>query len=963
MMPRAELDRPSGACVARWRTVLIVMLQLTLLLTVAVGGVGAQQAQTGSITGRVTNAATGSALESVSLFFPQLEMGTLGRADGRYMLANIPVGTHEIAVERIGYRPERRTITIAAGQELSLDFALVEEAFALDEIVVTGLAAAARRREVGTSINTVTLEGAVQERALPNLEAALQASGPGVMSMVNQGQVGSSGKIQLRGPTTLSGNEPLVYVDGVRMSTRRIPTAQAFDGRNTRVSGFSWNDINMDDVERVEIIKGAAATALYGTEASSGVIQIFTKKGSQGTPQWTFTTSHGANFWPQLGSGINAHPTRNDIDVAAHVGQIQRYSAAVRGGMEGLNYHVSASGSNEEGIVRTQWTKHWTATANLGIDLFPGATLDLTNTYTWRNTRQVADGNNRYGYLLNVLRSGKGYKPDDRLHDWVLEQEYFNTTDTYIGGAGLTYAHGTFRHNLRLGLHLVNAENTGTQHWQFLLAPQGTIRNNHATDRSLTSEYIGTLETGLPGTETLRSRLSWGAQIYDEQRVSTAAVGQNFPGPGDHTVSSAAVTTGDESRIRQVNAGFFFQEMVSFRDLLFLTGALRFDGTSTFGENYGFQSYPKASVSFVASDLPGWPTSVLPSLRLRAAVGVAGQAPGTFDANRTWDPIPSRGGTEAAVTPGNLGNPELGPERTREYELGFDGEVLAGRVGVEFTYYDARTNGALVNVQTVPSTGFLSSQSRNVGVVGSSGIELSTRVALIERENLSWGANFVLTTINSEAEDLGEAQSLSAGALQRIAVGYPMPSFFARRVTNPNELANPVYSDPEFIGSTFADRLMNLSSEVRVGGVSLSALGEWNLGGHNVNSTAWLNAQREVWAPCFDAQELNRTGRRDEIRAIDRARCLTGSSSAEFIEDASFFKLRNVTLSFRVPERFLGPVSSGTFSVSGQNLWVHTKYTGTDPEVHEGGGDNDTREDYYSMPPRRAIVARLAVTF
>jgi TonB-dependent SusC/RagA subfamily outer membrane receptor len=963
MLPRAKPVRTRDAHQRLAAVGRGTRICLTALLTATLAFPAALSGQTGSVTGRITNTATGAAVGGVSIFLANLNLGALSRADGRYLLTNVPVGTHEITVERIGYRTETRTLAISATGATVADFALSEMAFAMDEIVVTGLAAAARRREIGTSLNTIAVSGEVEQRALPSIEAVLQGSGPGIMAMMNQGQVGASGKLQLRGPTTIGDNEPLVYVDGVRMSTRRIPTAQAFDGRNTRVAGFSWNDINMDDVERIEVIKGAAATALYGTEASSGVIQIFTKKGSEGSPQWTFSASTGVNFWPQLGSGIRAHPTRNDIDVAEHNGLIQRYSASVRGGLPGLNYHVSASGADEEGIVRTQWTKHWTGTANLGIELFEGATLDLTNAYTWRRTRQVPDGNNRYGYLLNVLRSGQGYLPGDRDHSWLLEQEYYNVTDTYIGGAGFKYVHGPVQHSVRLGLHLVSADNTGIQPWQFWLAQEGTIRNARATDRSLTAEYVGTLETALPGADELSSRFSAGAQLYDEERVSNSASGQNFPGPGNHTVSSAAITTGASSQSRQVNAGFFLQEMVAWRDLLFVTGALRFDGTSTFGENYGFQMYPKASVSLVASDLPSWPTTLVPAFRLRAAVGVAGQAPGTFDAVRTWDPVPARGGTEAAVSPGNLGNPDLGPEKTREYELGFDSELLGGRLGIDMTYYNARTTGALVNVPTVPSMGFLSSQPQNVGVMGSNGIELSANVRLIERAELQWGASYSLTTINSEAKDLGGAAFISAGNLQRIVVGYPMPSFFGRVVTNPDEYANPVYEQGVFLGSTFPDKLMNLSSEIRVGDLSLSGLGEWNLGGHMVNNTALLNAQRGVWAPCFDVQELNRVGRRNEIKAIDRARCLTGNRNDEYVEDASFFKVRNVTLSYRLPDRLLGPASSGTLSISGQNLWVHTRYTGTDPEVHEGGAENDSREDYYSMPPRRAIVTRLSITF
>lgn len=937
----------------------------TVLALVAVLVVRPAAAQTvGSIAGRVVDAVTGAPVASAEVLLEGSNIGTLSRQDGRFQLLNVPAGTHEVRARMVGFRPAVARVLVQPGQEATLSFELRGEVFALDEMVVTGLPTAARKKELGTSVTQLSIAD-IEARPTTTVEALLQARSTGIQSFQHEGQVGASGMLQLRGVKSVSqGNEPLVYVDGVRVATSRTPAAAAFDGRNTRVSSFSWNDINPSNIERVEVIKGAAATSLYGTEASAGVIQIFTKRGTQGKAQWSADVTQGANFWPVPSATIRSHPTSLDIDVIKQTGHVQKYSASVRGGIGEVDYFLGGSAGNENGIVDTQWSKNWSATANFGMTLFEGATIRLNNSFSHRRTRQVPDGNNRYGLMINVLRVGTGYMSGSRDQSWVLEQEYFNEQDNFLGGIELGYSHSQFKHTLRFGLHHLESSNTGLQPFQWFLNPQGTISQRFLRNRLITAEYSGTWDRQV--FSRVRSSFSLGAQLFDEDRHTLDASGQGFPGPGRHTVSSAALRGSEENKIRQVNAGFFAQEVLGFADRLFVTGGLRVDGSSAFGENYGFQVYPKVSLSYVASDATLWP-DWWNTFRIRGAVGMAGKAPGAFDAVRTWEPISAKAGLPG-LTPGNLGNPELGPERTVEMEAGFDSDMLNGALTLEFTYYHATTSAALFNVIPVPSAGFLGSQLENIGELKSQGIELAIHAVPLDTRLLNWGVGGGITTTRSKVTDMGGSAPFSTGNLARIREGYAPPAFFGRRVTNPNELADPVFENDAFLGSVLPDLTINMNTDVSVGPLSVSAVGELVKGGHIVNSVAWLNTVRGVWPGCVDAQVQDSVSGRAGLTAAQRAQCLTRSPSFlgadQFVESWDFFKLRSLSATLRLPQQWLPPgIASATLSAVGSNLFKISDYTGIDPESHEGGGNVTYREDYYSLPPMRSFLARLALTF
>ena len=254
------------------------------------------QGQDGSITGRVTDAASQRPVSSVQVHLLGTGMGTLSRDNGRYVILNVPAGEYTIRAERIGYTAVEMQVTVGEGATLLQDFELAQQALGLDEIVVTGTAGAARRREVGNSISQLNVEEEVVGPPV-NVDAMLQARVPGMSITQSSASSGGGAMIRLRGNVSMTqSNQPLIYVDGVRVRSegfaKNVPPI-GYSGRSNNDVSSPLNSINPQDIERVEVIKGAAATTLYGTEASAGVIQIFTKRGSVGKATWTGQLEQG----------------------------------------------------------------------------------------------------------------------------------------------------------------------------------------------------------------------------------------------------------------------------------------------------------------------------------------------------------------------------------------------------------------------------------------------------------------------------------------------------------------------------------------------------------------------------------------------------------------------------------------------------------------------------------------------
>ena len=989
----------------------------TFVLMVATGA--RVSAQTGTVTGTVTSE-NGQLLAAAQVSVVGSTLGTRTGMDGRYTVVNVPAGPQRIRVQFIGHRPADQAVTVTAGGSVTLNFTMRSQALALDAIVVTGTGSAARNREIGNSVSQIDM--AKVQMPSSNIGQLLQGRTTGMTVMPSSAMAGSGSMIRLRGNVSVTmSNQPLIYVDGVRIRSdgyqRNVPPTGS-DLRSGNDVASPLNDINPNDIERVEVIKGAAAATLYGTEAAAGVIQIFTKSGRTGAPQWSFSVDQGfvraLPFGPDpseappgdtiyscttrvnnvcngtMQAYRDSFPSRFDglptvgvsraggtssylfIDPWLRNGLRQRYSLSVGGGGEALRYFVSGTTSDEEGVLPNDKESRQAVRGNFSFMPIRDLLFTFNTAYTRDNIANTAAGNNAHGLTLNAFRRDRNYATDDRpeVVNKMLNQEITSDITHLITGGTLNWnPNPTLTNKFTVGYDLAQIENRNLRPYGFVSAPGGIISSRRNAYENITFDYVGSFV--MPSLAGLRTTFSWGGQGVSTETRETSAYGENFPGPGQPTVSSAGTTLGFEERQRVVNGGFFGQTLFDKDNRYFLTLGFRIDGNSAFGENFGLQSYPKASLSWVASEERFWP-SWNPEMKFRLAWGRSGRAPGAFDAVRTWEPV--GWGGAPAFFPRNVGNADLGPERTTEVEVGFDGAFFGDRVTSQFTYYTRDVDQALFSARQVPSLGFLNSQLQNVGTMKSKGVEASANLLVLRNAKLEWSVGASLFTTSDKVSSLGGAADFSIGNFGWIMKDRAIPVIRTDFcVTNPEELgATPVIStNPNdcVYGPNLPTKTYGLNTNLLLPrGFNLIIRGEYQ-GGHYMYDGAAFNAiTRSIrWPGCYQFYSLQEAGRTAEIRPLDQARCTPAQSRADyFIYPANFFKLREVSLNMPVPARLIPGASTASFTLAGHNVWrwLNKDFPVFDPETGNNGGfDSRVRSILEHVPPPASYTATLRVVF
>jgi outer membrane receptor protein involved in Fe transport len=325
---------------------------------------------------------------------------------------------------------------------------------------------------------------------------------------------------------------------------------------------------------------------------------------------------------------------------------------------------------------------------------------------------------------------------------------------------------------------------------------------------------------------------------------------------------------------------------------------------------------------------------------------------------------------QPGFTPDQLGNPDLGPERTREVELGFEAGAFNGRLGLDFTYFRQNTMDALVPINYPPSNGFRYQQLENVGELRNSGYEFAIEAGLVRTAAVDWKARFNLSLVKSEAVDIGgQLLTISSTARTYVKEGLPVPAYMGKKVLNPNEYAEPIIEEDAFLGAAYPEKLIGISTSLTLHDrLTLDVLGAAQLGHYLMNALAYQNSagNRRTWQPCYEAQSNIEANALDKVKAIDRLRCGLNNTVRDYdywIEPADFFKLRSVSVSYRLPERLIPGASGATFTLAGRNLFTITDYTGTDPEVSDIRDSSFARRDYYNFPTPRSFMASLRVNF
>jgi len=960
-------------------------------------------AQTGTIEGKVTSVTTGEPIVGAEVSLVGITIGTRTGPGGTFALLNVPQGPRELRVLAIGYKAATAHVVVLADQSATVNLQLAASVLQLDAIIVTGTPGQARVREVGNSIAQLNLSQVKDPPA--NLDQLLQARAPGVSVMQTSAMSGEGAQIRLRGAVSVSqSNQPIVYVDGVRVRSEgyrrnRPPFADANGFRGGNYQASPLNDINPADIDRIEILKGSAASTLYGTEAAAGVIQIFTKRGSSSAvPRWTFETAQGFAQVRPFGTDsvpyLNLRPAgkstgqchNNPVTGCSWIrnGYRQRYLGSVAGGTGAFQYFVSGGWDDNDGVLPLDNERKLSTRGNFTIALRDNLRFDWNTAYTNTSLSNTPAGNNAQGLVLNVYRAERNYRSssDPAVIDSLLNQSLNTDIKRLISGGTVYYTPVSWLSNrFTIGYDLAQQENRNLRPFGFVSAPQGILNAEQIRYSILTADYVGNVNFQLTGD--LGSTFSFGGQSITSEEIRTTAYGEGFAGPGPPVVSNAATYVASESRLRVVNAGFFLQNVLKLRDRYFLTGGVRFDGNSAFGKSLGLQVYPKISGTYVISEEPFWPQN-LGEMKLRGALGWSGRAPGAFDAIRSWSPCTSGG--QSCFLPGNVGNPDIGPERTREAELGFDAALFSNRATVEFTWYHRLTSDALFSVRQVPSDGFTASQRANVGSLSNTGIELALTGIVLNKAN--WGIDIggSIYTNHGLVRNLGGAVPFAAGG-GWVEAGFPPMVAIGTLIRNPNQVAAPDTSICRGValpnahctstgfyvfGPQQPTRMFGVNATLRFPrNITLSARGEYQ-GGAWINDNASTQALiRSVrWPTCSRAYPFLAAADTNSLRARERLECIPTNFSRAgdvnimwFRQD--FFKLRDVTLTVPVGW-LLRQAHTATLSITVQNYvrWINKDLRLFDPEmVGRDPLDSQNRDIAEHVPPPAVVTVALHATF
>ncbi|MDR0786451.1 MAG: TonB-dependent receptor [Gemmatimonadota bacterium] len=975
----------------------------------------------GSIEGIVTETRSGRSLGTVQVTIPQLRRGALTNPQGRFTISGVPAGSYTAEFSVLGFKSENRTVTVAAGQPVVVNVELAENVLSLDELVVTGTTTNVRQREVGTAVSQIDAKDIAMVRGASGLGQALQGQVPGLMMSQSGPQPGSAPVISLRGRKSISqGDEPLFFVDGVRMYARATGATGSGSG------GMPFNPIahiKPEDIERVEVVRGAAATTLYGTEASNGVIQIFTRRGSSDLPtRWDASVTAGANTlqWPGPDDksinpdGLGYFNCVDRVDVKGVVygditcpkdgdwvkpGLIQRYHLGVSGGLGTFTYALSGHLGDEDapidgsgndyyaGVDHVGYSRDGGVRANFGMSFTPSIHADWISSLSMNTARWVPVGSASESVWSAPMQRGTGgsirLPAGDPNAGALATGLHFSELDAMdyrrqiMTGFNLSQVvNSSFDHKVAFGYDLSDVNGEHWYHYGHISYLTGRYQVSSWEARTTTFDYSANYRARLMGGE-LSSTTSAGFQANRESIQSWGQTGTEysvfFEVP---LLSNASIrTVNNDRKSAVVNAGGYLQQVLGYKDYLFVTAGLRLDGNSASGSGMGVQAYPKLSVSYVLSDMDFWPSETFELFRLRGAVGEAGKAPGAFDAVKSWASIVSGDGI-GGFTTGALGNPDLGPERSREFELGFDGSLYGGRVTTEVTGFLQRTFDALVPMQYPPSQGFLSPQPTNVGTLQNKGMEANLGLGLLRLKNYSWDTDLMMTLLRSEAIDLDGEEiaygfSEFSGSRGWVREGYPIPAIFGTRITNPDAIADPILETDSYYGPAIPTHTFGFRTSLTIhNNLTVSAFGEYQGGSYIQNQTGQRMVLNGTFTPCFDALHAEAQmyagdpTAYNQLSAIDRAKCSANANNQSpdrWYEKNDFFRLRSVNLDYTLPVHLIPGAQSASLGLSASNLLTITDYWGNDPESRSSADLPSI--DYHAMPGYKTYTASLNVTF
>jgi TonB-linked SusC/RagA family outer membrane protein len=1031
----------------KWKSIsLALVLQLSMIAAMA------QVRISGKVTG-----ADGKGIPSVSVQIRTTTIGTVTDANGNYdFSAPLKSGTYILDFTGVGFKSTEKTVQIGNASSYTTDASLEEDALRMDEVVVTGVSAGTTRKQLGNYISTVKADE-LTKGATSNVLGALQGKTAGARIVQNSGDPGGGFSVQLRGISSVnSSSEPLYIVDGVIVNngTNRVTnTSGNYDG-GSFVGSIGQNrlaDINPADIERIEVLNGAAAAAIYGSRANAGVVQIFTKRGSSGAPVVSFSTSVLSSSL-RKSVEVNQSPTKfggptdgvgaqtQDIltpaltnttavkrydynDYIFHTGIGTDNNVSIAGGKDKTKYYTSASYFKNEGIIKNTDYQRYSFRVNLDQGIGEKVVFNIGLNYTNSLSNEKPDGNSFFSPMnsINIIgnfhdlftRDALGnikaigergrVNPVSIIEDLKQKQE----TNRIIANAGLKYK--PFKGmsiDYNMGIDQYSQKGT-TYIPPFAYnvsdgffgggATLDPTRNGYASAASynffqINNELNATYQAKLTNDITSTSQLGYSVQY---EKTSYSLLQGRGLAPFVQTVNGAStLLQGTDDRGELSVSGYYFQQNFGYKSLLYLTGAIRVDGSSVFGPDQRNQKYFKASGSYIISEHKFWKEMSMNKVwnfaKLRLAYGESGNLTGIGAYSRfntySSNSFVSR---TSLVSSGTLANTNVKPERQNELEFGIDLGFFNSRLSLTTNIYSKKVDDLLINRFIAPTTGF-SSLLDNFGSLENKGFEIVATGKPIQGKNFNWSITGIYNHNRNKAVKIGQALTLlstNSGAPVAIIEGQPIGVFYgAFFAADANGV--PVKNTGGFIQgergiqtSALTYTAVRDANGIPVGSNPLvrKIIGDPNPDwtGSLVNEFSYKKASLRVQLDAVQGNEVfnadwrtrqgvgnGKEAEKEQTGVYPRGYINTFYATVEQwrIDDGSFVKLREVSLAYAFGN--FKKIKDITLSVSGRNLISWDNYKGYDPEVNSGGQSNILRGiDFGSVPIPKTFSVGLSAKF
>ena len=826
-----------------WHSTLRVLIMAPIFLLLFITA----NAQTNRyvITGKITEDASKAPIPGAGVKVQGTNFAVAANSDGTYSLtANLAPGSYQLAVTFIGYKTSTKQITLGSNTNVSADFSMSQDAMGLDEVIVTGTSQGTTRKQLGNYITTVKGDDLVKAPT-GNVLTSLQGKVAGAQISQNSGDPAGGMSVKLRGISSAnSSTEPLYIIDGVivnNTTTRVTNTTANYDGGNF-VGSIGQNrmvDINPADIERVEVLNGASAAAIYGSRANAGVIQIFTKKGVAGKTQVGFNSNLiiselrkkiEVNQSPvKFGLGVDVL-TQDVIatPLATITSPVTRYdyqdyifrtavgtdnNLSISGGSENTKVYSSFGYFNNQGIIKNTDFRKYTFRTNIEQKITDWARLSGGLNYVKSAANEKPDGNSFFspmnsvtiignfhdiwrrdanGNLMAVGERGR-VNPVSVIEDIKQKQE----VDRIIANAALKL-NPIKNLTIDFTLGVDNSMQNGTTYippYTYNVNPDffgGGVTMNAAqngySSAASNKALLFNNEINATYQAQIFEKLTSVTQVgysYQYERGQYALLQGRGLAPKITTVNGASTPLpGVDGRTELSISGAYVQQNFKYKDHLFVTGALRMDESSVFGVDERNQLYVKASVSYVPSSADYWKNTSLSSwwdtFKLRAAYGQSGNLTGisAYERINAYSGQPFLGFT-SLFTIGTLSNEAVKPERQDELEVGTDLGFLKNRLTLSFNYYNKKVKDLLLPQVIAPTEGFTSFLN-NIGSLKNTGFEIILGGTPIKTNDFNWNANLIFNKNRNEAYDIGAMRLLSTnpGAPIGIIDGQPLGVFY-----------------------------------------------------------------------------------------------------------------------------------------------------------------------------------------